>query len=199
MAGEQGEAAEAGSGPNPAFLLTFFKALAAPQRLRIAGLLAAGPRTPSGIAAALDLPLQQVIRHLARLEEAGIVAALDGGRRALNECDLRSWAHEALPSPRTRALAGATDERSKVLAAFYRDGRLTALPRGDARTLIILEDLAARFEAGRVYSEREVNDVLREVWDDYTTLRRALIDYRFMNRDRGVYWLGDGRGASDGG
>lgn len=195
MASDPRQSADTARASDAEFLLVFFKALAEPARLRVAGLLAAGPATPRAVAAALDLPLQQVVKHLARLEEAGIVAALDDGQRALNERDLRAWAREALPSPRMLGLADATDERGKVLARFYRNGRLTGFPTGDARKLIILENLAARFESGRVYTEREVNDVLKAVFDDYTTLRRALVDYRFMNRERGVYWLGEGRGA----
>lgn len=65
-------------------------------------------------------------------------------------------------------------------------------PAGDQRKLIILRELANRFAAGRSYSEREVNEILKPVYADYTTLRRALVDYHFMNRDRGVYWLGEG-------
>ena len=47
--------------------------------------------------------------------------------------------------------------------------------------------------AGRTCSEREVNEILKPIYADYTTLRRALVDYHFMNRDRGVYWLGAGQ------
>jgi hypothetical protein len=123
------------------------------------------------------------------------VQDLGRGRYALDAEGLRRRAREALDSPRTRALAGATDDRSKVLATFIRDGRLTGWPTGDQRKLYILDAIAARFEHGRTYTEREVNAVLAELFDDYTTLRRALVDYHYMNRDRGVYWLGEGREA----
>ena len=41
------------------------------------------------------------------------------------------------------------------------------------------------------YSEKELNIVLKEIYSDFVTLRRALIDFRFMNRtiDGSKYWI----------
>jgi DNA-binding MarR family transcriptional regulator len=179
-----------------AFLLEFFKALSDGERLRIAGLLAAEPLPAGAIAARLGVPPVQTVRQLARLERAGIVCQRDDGCWAFAGAVLREWVRRLSPSPRMQELAGATDQRSRVLAAFFRDGRLLAWPTGDARKLIVLGEIAARFEPGRTYTEREVNDILRRIADDYATLRRALVDYHFMNRHRGVYWLGEGRPRS---
>jgi len=179
-----------------AFLLEFFKALSDGERLRIAGLLAAEPLPAGTIAVRLGVPPVQTVRQLARLERAGIVYQRDDGCWALAEPVLRERMRRLAPSPRMLELAGATDQRSRVLAAFFRDGRLLAWPTGDARKLIVLEEVAARFEPGRAYTEREVNETLRQIADDYATLRRALVDYHFMNRYRGVYWLGEGRPRS---
>ena len=171
------------------FLLGFFKALHDPARLRLAGTLAAQPATPPELAAALALPLAQVMKQLAQLEQAAIVRR-DGDRWALDADGLRARAKAALPTPRSDELQGATDERSRVLAALMRNGRLLTWPAGDARKLILLEEIVQAFAPDRVYSEREVNDVLATFYDDYTTLRRALVDYHLMNRDHGAYWRG---------
>ena len=57
----------------------------------------------------------------------------------------------------------------------------------------MLEYLAGFFEQGRVYSEKEVNALLllQSTFKDSAALRRALYDYRFMNRTRdgSRYWL----------
>ncbi len=71
---------------------------------------------------------------------------------------------------------------------------MIGFPTGDQRKLVLLTEIARRFAPQRTYTEREINDVLKEVYADYTTIRRALIDYHFMNRHKGVYWLGEGRG-----
>jgi hypothetical protein len=137
-----------------------------------------------------------VPRHLALLVAAGVAVDLGRGRYALNDQGLRQRARQTLESPRSRALGGAKDERSKVLASFFRDGRLSGWPAGDQRKLIVLEEIVARFERGRTYTEREVNELIKPIFDGYTTVRRALVDYHFMNRSAGVYWLGEGQPAS---
>lgn len=188
--GNPATASEQDSAEEPlsaAFLLGFFKALHDPARLRLAGALAAEPATPAALAATLELPLAQVVKHLARLEQAAIVRRA-GERWLLDEAGLRARAKAALPTPRSDDLHGATDERSRVLAALLRNGRLLTWPAGDARKLILLQEIVLRFTPERVYSEREVNEALAAFYDDYTTLRRALVDYKLMNRDHGAYW-----------
>ncbi len=179
------------------FLLEFFKALADPARLRMAAQLAAGPATIPELAAALHLPPRQCTRDVAQLVALGLVRAASERRPpvySLDQAWLRERSRTLLDSPRSRALAGATDERSRVLAAFFRDGRLLAIPTGDLRKHIILDEIARRFEGGRTYSEREVSGLLKEVYDyDYVTLRRLLVDFHYLNRDHGVYWVGEGR------
>ena len=56
---------------------------------------------------------------------------------------------------------------------------------------IVLNNLAQFFEAGRLYSEREVNEVLKAhiSFQDYVTLRRVLFDFNYLTRslDGGTY------------
>lgn len=54
-----------------------------------------------------------------------------------------------------------------------------------------MEHLTERFfEPGRRYSEREVNAVLSSRYDDYSTLRRYLIDEGLLTRSPAgsAYW-----------
>ena len=53
---------------------------------------------------------------------------------------------------------------------------------------IVLEVAAERFEPGRGYSEREVNDVLSPIFDDVCTLRRDLVGEGLLARDARGYW-----------
>ena len=53
---------------------------------------------------------------------------------------------------------------------------------------MVLDRLAAEFEPGRSYEERQVNDVLRAWHDDVAALRRYLVDEAFLSRDHGTYW-----------
>lgn len=45
------------------------------------------------------------------------------------------------------------------------------------------------FDKNYEYSEKEVNRILQRMYDDYVTLRRALVEYGFLDRsnDCSVY------------
>ncbi|MCL1948507.1 MAG: DUF2087 domain-containing protein [Turicibacter sp.] len=58
--------------------------------------------------------------------------------------------------------------------------KLKAFPRKDKKKIVILMELAKQFEAGRKYAEKEVNAILKAIYPDFVTLRRALIEYGFM-------------------
>lgn len=68
--------------------------------------------------------------------------------------------------------------------------RLLGWPKRQKDKLVLLRRIAGLFEAGRSYSETEVNATLGPVWHDYVTIRRYLIEYRFLDRmsDCSQYW-----------
>lgn len=71
------------------------------------------------------------------------------------------------------------------VAAFFSNGRLTAIPRKQARREQVLAHLAERlFQPGRAYREQEVNDALLTVHDDYSALRRYLVEGGLLARTR---------------
>ncbi|PZD95652.1 transcriptional regulator [Paenibacillus sambharensis] len=87
------------------------------------------------------------------------------------------------------------EEYEGLIQKFFPDGpggRLTNFPRKEKRKIAILKHIAGRFKSRQRYSEQEVNDVLKQVYEsDYVTLRRYLIEYGFMDResDGSAYWL----------
>ena len=79
-----------------------------------------------------------------------------------------------------------------VVERFMPGGRLVQMPAKRARRLIVLDHVARVFEPGRRYPEREVNDALRVIYDDFAALRRYLVDEGFLTREDGVYWRSGG-------
>lgn len=75
---------------------------------------------------------------------------------------------------------------------FDEDGRLHTMPRKQSRKLAVLDVIAARFVPGVHYLEVEVNRELIGVYDDYVTVRRALIDFGLLDRANGRYWRSGG-------
>jgi hypothetical protein len=73
---------------------------------------------------------------------------------------------------------------SKALRQFDSHGRLVRWPTKFSVQRLALWVLWTRFEARRVYSEKEVNAVLKaaNAFDDHVTLRRELVDHRLLAR-----------------
>ncbi len=67
---------------------------------------------------------------------------------------------------------------------------LTGWPKKQKDKLVLLRRIARLFQEGRRYTEKEVNAILAPVWPDHVTIRRYLIEYRFLDRktDCSEYW-----------
>jgi len=52
----------------------------------------------------------------------------------------------------------------------------------------VLRHIAHSFEQGTRYSERQVNEILARFHEDTATLRRELVGYGWLARERGQYW-----------
>ena len=86
------------------------------------------------------------------------------------------------------------EEKHKILSAYFKkglDGHLESFPSKEKRKLIILQHILKRFEPKRIYSEREINEILKTAYSDFVTLRRSMIEYHFMGRskDCSQYWV----------
>ena len=44
------------------------------------------------------------------------------------------------------------------------------------------------YEYDRVYTEREVNIIIADYFDDFCTIRRDMISENLLDRDAGKYW-----------
>ena len=56
---------------------------------------------------------------------------------------------------------------------------------------LILKTVAQQFEKDRKYTHKEFDAILKEIYQDYATLRRFLVDYGYMERtgDCMEYWV----------
>ncbi len=73
------------------------------------------------------------------------------------------------------------------LARFFRGERLETIPASRVDRAAVLGHIARRFATDRAYDESEVNRILQAVHDDHATLRRYLVDERFLTRAGGRY------------
>jgi hypothetical protein len=83
------------------------------------------------------------------------------------------------------------EERNKVLESYIISGKLSVFPAREKKKVILLAYFANQFEIGKEYTEKEVNQIIKEIYDDYVTVRRYLIEYGYMDRlrDGSKYWM----------
>lgn len=77
--------------------------------------------------------------------------------------------------------------RERVIRGHFRDGRLLHLPKRWKDRRIVLEEFLPLFEEGRAYPEKQVDERIRTKYPDHCTIRRLLVDERFLSRSGGIY------------
>jgi hypothetical protein len=161
--------------------------LADEHQLRVLAAVALGATTVRQTAERAELSEADTARALGRLMRAGVVSQERTGLRVDLDAFARA-ARAAAPERRRPDLDDATPEQAAVLRNFVdEDGRIRELPAREAKRERVLEYVADRFQPGREYAEKEVNDLLVELYDDYVTLRRYLVDAGLLTRKAGVY------------
>ena len=183
-------------------LLRYLKALADQSRLRLIGILANGERSVEELAALLDLRAATVSHHLYLLKELDLVTMRAEGNTHVYRLNGKGLdrINKLLNAPERLAVIehaeGDVWER-KVLRDFFEGDRLKGIPAYQKKRLVILKWLANQFEWGRTYTEAEVNVLIKQYHPDTAALRRYLVDYRFMQRDHGIYWRLDAPAATE--
>lgn len=74
-----------------------------------------------------------------------------------------------------------------LLDRYVRKGVLRQIPARHQARLVVLGWLASGFAPDRLYAESEVNAILGGHEVDHATLRRLLVDYGYLERERSVY------------
>jgi len=83
-------------------------------------------------------------------------------------------------------------EKSDVIKNYMNENKsLKSYPAKEKKKIILLEEIAKNFTKGKTYSEKEINIILKRIYEDYATIRRALIEYGFIERsnDCSSYWV----------
>ncbi|WP_368505404.1 metalloregulator ArsR/SmtB family transcription factor [Alkalihalophilus sp. As8PL] len=177
-------------------LVNFHKTLGDKTRIQIIALLRDGPLHGQAIAGKLGLTPPTISHHLTKLRDIAIVYQ----RREKNTIyfHLDEKKLESMAGAITR-LGGEKEmdpfkvedtEKYKVIQNFFdQAGRLKTIPAQRKKKLIILEHLASKLKVGTTYSEKEINEFIKQYHEDFATIRREFVMCQFMHRDKGLYQL----------
>jgi hypothetical protein len=78
--------------------------------------------------------------------------------------------------------------KKSVLRNFFTEqGSIKHLPSQLKKRLIVLEHLANQLNANIKYTEKELNEFIKPLNEDYATIRRELFIHKFVNRNHDIY------------
>lgn len=180
-------------------VVAYHKALADPTRIRMLILLAGGELNGGELAERLSVTPATITHHAAKLREASLI----------NERREKNTIYFSLNHYFIKNSAAATEEliyrgaeggdmmeeknealRASVIRNFFTaEGRLKSIPSQLKKKLIALEHMVSRLEKGRSYTEKEINEFIKQYHDDFATLRRELIMHQYMFREKEIYEL----------
>jgi hypothetical protein len=190
-------------------LLELLKTIGSADQLALLGLLAARPSEVIPVAElipALPAKLKNNFpRYLRQLEKAGFIQIKEWrspkpGQEPEpdlvifnpdypKQAQARLAALRQLINPAKAADVAEVDERTITLSRFMQDGKVRAMPVQLKRQQYILAEVAKVFEPGIRYTEQQVDAILKQIYEyDHCTLRRYLVDFKFLNRSEGIYW-----------
>ena len=173
--------------------LKIFKSLSDMSRLRIIQSLTRGEMYTELLAERLGLTPSTVSFHMKKLEEAGLVVSrkeqyytVYSLNRNVLETSLFDVA-AAEPEQIDEQQKREKEYRQKVIDSFFEYGKLKAIPVQRKKKLICYEVIAESFVPGKVYSEKELNDIIAPIHEDYCTIRRDMIGEGILGRNGSEY------------
>lgn len=180
-------------------IVNYHKALADPTRLRLLLLLSQGEMHGQALAEKLNLSQPTVTHHAAKLREAALIKERRDKNTVyfkLNPDFISSGAEASLQfifSKGARNMEEKSPENSlkeSVLRNFFsKDGRLRQIPAQYKKKLIALQYMVEKLEPGVVYTEKEINEFIKQFHEDFATIRREFIMHQFMYRANDKYEL----------
>lgn len=173
--------------------LAFLKALANEQRLRIVGLLIDQKRSVQELATLVGLKEPTICHHLAVLNRVGLVEMTAEGNihwYRLRADRILALGRSVFGQERINIDPGTDEKRwdKRILENFIEDGQLKQIPASRKKRWVVLRWFADKFRMGEHYTEASVNRIIQKHHWDSATLRRELIGYRMLKRQKGMYW-----------
>lgn len=100
--------------------------------------------------------------------------------------------HKNLPVNDERIIV-TENEKESILNKYFDNNfnMLKRFPKKEKEKLIVLQKIINKFDKDKKYTEKEINGIIKNIFGDYVTIRRYLVDYGFLDRkiDCSEYWV----------
>lgn len=174
-------------------IVALLKVLADRSRSKLLALLGEREYSVKELANALALREPTISAHLKMMKEHQLVEMRQDGTthfyrlRQEGIVELLRSLLAKMPKEADEASNPDAFERH-VLNHFFQKGRLIEFPTQRSKQLVVLKRLATEFMPGERYTEKQVSETLKAFHLDFATLRRQLVDHKFLARENSIYW-----------
>ena len=74
--------------------------------------------------------------------------------------------------------------KEENISRFMKNGKIMVLTKKQKNKMEIFVFIYAQLKRhSEMYTEKELNEKIKELYDDFATMRRYLVDYKFVIRD----------------
>lgn len=72
----------------------------------------------------------------------------------------------------------------EVKIKYFKNDKLMMIPKKEKNKLLVLQIVLEMLKAKSLeFTEKELNEAIKEIYSDYSLIRRYLVDYKFLERD----------------
>ena len=169
------------------------KLLGNQTRLDILKILSKEDSYVEKIACELSLTPATICYHLKKMENAGIVNCSRSQFYIIYALNKEIFDLPLMEFVKANAnpVDSKREEKYKkqVLSNFFRFGKLLYIPSQRKKREIVLQEILKAFDENRKYEEPEVNKLIHRFHEDHCTIRREMIGFGMLKRERDIYWV----------
>lgn len=174
--------------------IRLFKCLSDKSRLQILKSLMIEDMYVERLAERLGITAPTVSFHLKKLTEASAVTSYKSQYYTMYSLNKTMFERPILDILAERSDDAAVqaqrdaEYRQRVIDTFFEYGKLKSIPSQRKKERIILEVIVEQFEFNHIYTEKEVNLLIADFYDDFCTIRRDMIAEKLLARTADGYW-----------
>jgi len=175
--------------------INIMKSLGDSSRIMIINSLLEKPQYVEELAARFNLAPSTVSFHLKKMEKAGLLRKRKDQYYMVFEVNQKLFnttLKEFVSFPNIEKYVQderINEYRKKVIQTFFKNGKLLKIPAQHKKRWIVLEEIAGKFIENKIYTESEVDSKIKEIFEDYCSIRRYFVEEKIMVRKEGKYQL----------
>ena len=72
----------------------------------------------------------------------------------------------------------------EIKVKYFKEGKLMTIPKKEKNKISVLQLVLQMLkEKSLEFTEKELNEAIKEIYPDYSLIRRYLVDYKILERD----------------